>query len=128
MILGLRSLIHPAPDLAASKAFFTAMLGRAPYFDEPFYVGYDVGGFELGLWPAGDPAIGPVTYWGVDDIDTELARLESIGATRRDEITDVGQQIRMVDLTAPTGEIFGLIENPNFVPADPPTAYGGPGR
>jgi predicted enzyme related to lactoylglutathione lyase len=128
MFLGLRSLIHPAPDLAASKAFFTEMLGRPPYFDEPFYVGYDVGGFELGLWPAGDPAIGAVTYWGVDDIDAELARLESIGATRRGEIADVGQQIRMVDLTGPAGEIFGLIENPNFVPAEPPPSYAGPGR
>jgi hypothetical protein len=128
MYLGLRSLIHPTSDLAASKAFFTAMLGREPYFDEPFYVGYDVGGFELGLWPAGDPTLGPVTYWGVDDLDAELIRLESLGATRRGEVHDVGEQIRMIDVTAPTGDVFGLIENPNFVPGAPPTSFAGPGR
>lgn len=84
--------------------------------------------WELGLWTAGDPAIGPVAYWGVDDIDAELIRLESIGAVRRGEIADVGQQIRMVDLTGPTGEIFGLIETPHFVAAAPPATYAGPGR
>lgn len=128
MILGLRSLIHPAPDLAAATAFFTAWLGREPYFNEPFYVGYDVGGFELGLWPAGDPSVGPVTYWGVDDIDADLAHALSVGATQRGEITDVGQSIRMVDLTSPTGDMFGLIENPNFVASAPPHTYAGPGR
>lgn len=128
MFLGLRSLIHPAPDLAASKAFFTSLLGVEPYFDEPFYVGYDVGGFELGLWPDGDPALGPTTYWGVDDLDTALAHARSIGATPRNEIAEVGQGIRMIDLVAPTGEVFGLIENPVFVARPAPTTYAGPGR
>jgi predicted enzyme related to lactoylglutathione lyase len=127
MILGLRSSIHPAPDLAAARSFWSKALGVEPYFDEPFYVGFDVGGFELGLWPAGDPALGPLTYWGVDDIDAELARLVALGATQRAPISDVGSGIRMVDLDAPTGEVFGLIENPNFVAAAPP-GYGGPGR
>ena len=128
MYLGLRSLIHPAPDLAASRAFFVELLGIEPYFDEPFYVGFDVGGFELGLWPAGDPARGPATYWGVDDLDAELAHALSVGATARGEIDEVGQGIRMVDLVAPTGEVFGLIETPVFVARAAPTSYAGPGR
>ncbi len=45
MILGLRTAIYPAPDLAKGKAFYSAILGAEPYFDEPFYVGYSVGGF-----------------------------------------------------------------------------------
>ncbi len=128
MFLGLRSLIHPAPDLAASRAFFVALLGIEPYFDEPFYVGFDVGGFELGLWPAGDPASGPATYWGVDDLDAALAHAQSVGATAIGEISEVGQGIRMVDLLAPTGEAFGLIENPVFVARPAPESYAGPGR
>lgn len=128
MFLGLRSLIHPAPDLAASRAFFVALLGIEPYFDEPFYVGFDVGGFELGLWPAGDPASGPATYWGVDDLDAALAHAQSVGATAVGEISEVGQGIRMVDLLAPTGEAFGLIENPVFVARPAPESYAGPGR
>jgi predicted enzyme related to lactoylglutathione lyase len=128
MFLGLRSLINPAPDLAASKAFYTAMLGKEPYFDEPFYVGYSVGGYELGLWPAGDPAVGPVTYWGVDNIDTALVDVLALGATARGEITDVGESIRMIELTSPTGDIFGLIENPNFIAEERPQIHKGPGR
>ena len=128
MFLGLRSLIHPAPDLAAAKAFYTAMLGNEPYFDEPFYVGYSVGGFELGLWPDGDPAVGPVAYWGVDDIDVALAHVIALGASARGEICDVGEATRMVDVTAPTGGVFGLIENPNFIADPPPPTHDGPGR
>jgi predicted enzyme related to lactoylglutathione lyase len=128
MFLGLRSLIHPAVDLAASKSFYGAMLGKAPYFDEPFYVGYSVGGYELGLWPAGDPEKGPVAYWGVDNIDEALAHLVSLGAVADDEITDVGESIRMVTVRSPMNELFGLIENPNFVADLPPTTFGGPGR
>ncbi len=128
MYLGLRSLIHPTSDLDASKAFFTAMLGKEPYFDEPFYVGYSVGGFELGLWPGGDLATGPVAYWGVDNLDAALADLVELGATPCGEISDVGDSIRMIEVCAPTGDIFGLIENPNFVADAPPATFNGPGR
>lgn len=127
MFLGLRSHILPAPDLEASKAFFSAMLGREPYFDEPFYAGYDVGGFELGLWPGGT-AESATTYWGVDDLDTALAHAVAHGATQRGDVSEPGGGIRMVDVESPTGDVFGLIENPNFVAAAPPSSHAGPGR
>lgn len=49
--LGLRTTIYPVTDLAKAKAWYSAVLGVKPYFDEPFYVGFNVGGFELGLDP-----------------------------------------------------------------------------
>jgi len=55
MILGLRSVIYPAPDLDAAKRWYSEVLGIAPYFDEVFYVGFTVGGFELGLVPDATP-------------------------------------------------------------------------
>jgi len=58
MILGLRTVIYPAPDLAAAKRWYSDLLGAAPYFDEPFYVGFSVGGFELGLVPDAIPGTG----------------------------------------------------------------------
>jgi predicted enzyme related to lactoylglutathione lyase len=128
MFLGLRSLIHPTADLTVSKAFYTAMLGKEPYFDEPFYVGYNVGGYELGLWPGGDPTTAPIAYWGVDNIEEALAHVTTLGATALEDIEDVGQSIRMVRVTALTGQVFGLIENPNFVADPPPTSFQGPGR
>ena len=96
MFLGLRTVIYPAPDLAASRAWFTRLLGTEPYFDEAFYVGFDVAGYELALDPRGDPAAGPVTYWGVADADTALARLLAAGATPHSEVREVGGGIRVV--------------------------------
>jgi catechol 2,3-dioxygenase-like lactoylglutathione lyase family enzyme len=126
MFLGLRSHIYPAPDLDAAKAWWTELLGFGPYFDEAEYVGFDVGGFELGLFPGADPADGPHTYWGVSDLEEALARLLAGGATIAEEIVEPGDQIRMAGVTTPDGFFVGLIENPHFEPKTVPG--GGPGR
>ncbi len=55
MLLGLRTAIYPVTDLAAAKQWYGQVLGAQPYFDQPFYVGFSVGGFELGLLPQGKP-------------------------------------------------------------------------
>jgi hypothetical protein len=44
MLLGLRTVIYPTSDVAAAVAFVTAVTGVEPCFDEPFYVGFDIGG------------------------------------------------------------------------------------
>lgn len=126
MFLGLRSLIYPAPDLATAKAWYTRILGVEPYFDEEAYVGFDVGGFELGLFKFGDPADGPRTYWGVADVDTALAHLVDNGGTVDEPVADVGAGIRMASVRDPQGHVLGIIENPQFrhVPAE----SAGPGR
>jgi hypothetical protein len=31
------------------KKWWSQLLGFDPYFDQPFYVGFDVGGYELAL-------------------------------------------------------------------------------
>lgn len=120
MLLGLRTVIHPAPDLAAAKTWWTGVLGRPPYFDEPFYVGFDVGGYELGLDPAADPAAGAIPYWGVEDADDALARLLAAGATAREPVTDVGGGIRVARVTDPAGVVVGIIVNPHFSLPDRP--------
>jgi predicted enzyme related to lactoylglutathione lyase len=118
MILGLRTAIYPVPDLAAATRWYSQMLGITPYFNEPFYVGFSVGGFELGLLPEGTPAtVGPQPLWGVADIDTAHARLLQLGATALDPITDVGGGIKVAAVTDPFGNRFGLIENPHFTTA-----------
>jgi catechol 2,3-dioxygenase-like lactoylglutathione lyase family enzyme len=114
MILGLRSLIYPTRDLAASKAWFAAYLGVDPYFDQPFYVGFDVGGYELGLSPSDDEDATPTTYWGVADAEAGLAQLVAAGATPKEPLTDVGDGIRVASAVAPDGSLVGVIENPHF--------------
>ena len=115
MIRGLRTCIYPAPDLSKAKAWYELVFQRKPYFDEPYYVGFDVGGFELGLVPDAEPGnVGAKALWGVDDIQQEIQRLRAAGVTILGEIQDVGGGIKVVDISDPFGNLVGLIENPNF--------------
>ena len=50
MFEGLRTAAYPVPDLEAGKKWYTEALGVEPYFSEPFYVGFDIGGYELGQY------------------------------------------------------------------------------
>lgn len=111
---GLRTVIYPAPDLAAAKAWWTEMLGFGPYFDEPFYVGFEVGGYELGLLPDAEPAQGALTYWGVDDAADAVEQAVALGATVHAPATEVGDGIVTATVTSPTGSIVGFIFNPHF--------------
>lgn len=126
MFLGLRTVIYPAPDLATAKAWWTEVLGIEPYFDEPFFVGFSPGGYELGLNPGADPATGAVSYWGVADADAAYARLLAAGATALEPIEEVGDGIRLGTVRDPVGNIVGVIENPVFELQ--PVESAGPGR
>ncbi len=115
MILGLRTVLYPAPDIAAGKAWYSRVLGVEPYFDQPFYVGFAVGGFELGLVPdatRGDAGAQPL--WGVDDVSAEVERLIALGALPLDPVTEVGDGIKVAAVRDPFGNRLGLIENPHF--------------
>ena len=118
MPLGLRTTIYHVPDLERAKSFYAEAFEVEPYFDEPFYVGFDIGGYELGLDP--DPssgsagAGGSVAYWGVQPIADALAHFESVGASVVSPIQEVGGGIRVATLADPFGNQIGLIENPHF--------------
>lgn len=115
MIKGLRTALYPAPDLAKAKAWYENVFQRKPYFDEPFYVGFEIGGFELGLVPDAEVGSGGVkALWGVDDIQEELKRLRALGIDPHGEIQDVGGGIKVAEILDPFGNAVGLIENPGF--------------
>ncbi len=126
MLLGLRTVIYPAPDLETARSFFTELLGFGPYFDEPFYVGFEVEGYELGLDPIADPSAGAVTYWGVANAEHALTWLVQHGATELSAVAEVGGGIRVATVRVATGAVFGIIENPHFQAAQATSA--GPGR
>jgi len=120
MFLGLRTAGYYVGDLAAAKAWYTEVLGFPPYFDEPFYVGYSVGGFELGLVPDEDRAGqgGAVPMWGVPNCQAAFERLVSLGAVPLDSPEDVGGEIKVASVVDPFGNILAVIENPHFKPGD----------
>ena len=117
MLQGLRTTIYQVADLARAKAWYQDILGVAPYFDQPFYVGFAVGGFELGLQadrPAQTPVENVVAYWGVTDVAAALARLLAAGASAHGPVQDVGQGIQVATVRDPFGNVLGLINNPHF--------------
>src|SRR5437773_305989 len=118
MFQGLRTVIYPVGDLEKAKAWYSQVLKIKPYFDKPFYVGFNVGGFELGLDPdlEGNSRGGSVAYWGVPDARAALNRLLEGGATAHSPVQEVGDDIRVATVTDPFGNVFGIIENPRFAP------------
>ena len=117
MFAGLRTQVFYVADLDRAKAWWSARLDLAPYFDQPFYVGFNVGGYELGLAPANpeDPReTGSVTYWGVANIESALRTLLDAGATEHHPVQDVGEGIRVAAVLDPMGNVVGIIENPHF--------------
>jgi len=117
MFLGLRTAIYPVRDLQSARQWYASVIGQDPYFDQPFYVGFSVGGFELGLVPDGTPGVtGAYPVWGVENAELDLARLIELGATLLEPVTDVGDGIRVASVTDPFGNRLGIIENPHFHP------------
>lgn len=119
MIQGLRTVCYHVGDLEKAKAWYTDVVGHGPYFDQPFYVGFAVGGFELGLVPDAKPGPGGTrVYWGVPDAKAALERLRGKGARVIDEVRDVGEGILVALVADPFDNEFGIIENPHFRLAD----------
>jgi predicted enzyme related to lactoylglutathione lyase len=118
MILGLRTVIYRVPDLARAKEWYTTAFGVKPYFDEPFYVGFNIGGYELGLDP--DTKIsrvgpgGTVAYWGVPDLEAAVLHFTKVDAKITAPVQDVGGDIRVATVADPFGNLIGLIQNPHF--------------
>lgn len=117
-ILGLRTTIYKVTDLAKAKHWYTEAFQTAPYFDESFYVGFNIGGYELGLIPdeqtAETKSENVMTYWGVEKIEAEYDRLIQLGATESEKPNNVGGDIMVASVKDPWGNTIGVIYNPEF--------------
>src|SRR4249920_1572239 len=105
MFLGLRTAIYHVDDIEKGRNWYSEVLGIKPYFDQPFYVGFNVGGYELGL----DPGMTGITigtggvsaYWGVSDCESAFNRLLELGASTHSPVREVGEGIRVATVTDP---------------------------
>ena len=115
--LGLRTTIYSVPDLVSAKEWYAKAFGFRPYFDEPYYVGFDISGYELGLVvdhkdiKRGENVI---SYWGVEDILEAYDRLIEIGAVSHEKPTNVGGKLMVASVKDPWDNIIGIIYNPEF--------------
>lgn len=118
MFRALPTTIYVVAHLDAAKAWYANVLGEPAYFDEPFYVGFHVGPFELGLVPQDDVhtpgAGGTLSYWLVDDVQEAFDALLRKGASEREAVQHVGGGIRVATVCDPWGNVLGLMENSGF--------------
>jgi predicted enzyme related to lactoylglutathione lyase len=118
MVQGLGTVIYHVPELDRARAWYSKAFGQAPYFDEPFYVGFNIAGYELGLDPnpsAGSAGPGgTVAYWRVADIEAAVRHFVTTGAAVAAPVQEVGEGIKVATMADPFGNLIGLIENPHF--------------
>ena len=116
--LGLRTVCYQIGDIEKAKDWYSKAFELDPYFDEPYYVGFNIGGYELGLLPEENPttdkAASVVVYWGVDDIYGAYEKLVQNGATPNEEPENVGGELMVATVKDPWGNIIGIIYNPEF--------------
>ncbi|MBA3673893.1 MAG: VOC family protein [Chitinophagaceae bacterium] len=116
--LGLRTAIYKVPDIEKAKRWYTEAFATSPYFDMPFYVGFNIAGYELGLQPdekgGTDKSENVEMYWGVNDVENSYNRLLSLGASPHQPPQNVGDEIIVVTVKDPWKNIIGIIYNPTF--------------
>jgi predicted enzyme related to lactoylglutathione lyase len=113
MLTGLRTIVYHVTNLEVAKMWYAEMFDIKPYFDESFYVGFDINGFELGLDPSGNEYTegnSSITYWKVDDVDAAFERLKKKKVVIHQEVHSVGEGIKLGSIKDPFGNVIGLIE------------------
>ena len=115
--LGLRTAIYKVPDLQKARQWYSDVFQTAPYFDMPFYVGFNIAGYELGLQPEENnkpKSENLEIYWGVNNIEESYNRLLSLGALFHQSPQNVGEDIIVATVKDPWNNIIGIIYNPTF--------------
>lgn len=117
-MLGLRTTIYKVAEIQEATLWYTKAFEKEPYFNEPFYVGFNIGGYELGLQPEekgnDHKSDNVVAYWGVENIESAYDRLVNLGAAENEKPQNVGGEIVTASVKDPFGNIIGLICNPHF--------------
>jgi predicted enzyme related to lactoylglutathione lyase len=116
-IIDLRTVIYKENDLVKATAWYTKAFKQVPYCNEVFYVGFNIGGYELGLLPeegSAAKADNIVTYWGVENIEETYKHFIELGATAHEEPNNVGGEIMVATVKDPWENCIGLIFNPEF--------------
>src|SRR4051794_6473449 len=112
MTEGLKTIIYPVQDINQAKQLYTTLLGVEPIMDQPYYVGYNVAGQDIGLDPNGhrQGLSGPAAYWHVADLRERLQALLAAGATPLQDVRDVGGGKLIASVKDADGNIIGLLQ------------------
>lgn len=115
---GIQTTIYKVDDLKMAKSWYSELLGFGPYYDQPYYVGFQVHGYELGLLPdsagSAQKTENVLSYWTVEDVAKAHAHMVENGAIPFEPPTEVGEQVIVATVKDPWGNVIGLISNPHF--------------
>jgi len=128
---GLCTVAYTSNDHEAAKAWFTRLLGVAPYFDRPGYAEFRIGDYqhELGLMDgkfAGylggevvppDGRAGAIVYWHVDDVRGMVDHAVSLGAKVHHPVRQFQPDSDFVggSVIDPFGNVIGFMHNPHYL-------------
>lgn len=117
--VGIGTIIYRVKDLKAAIKWYSEAFGQKPYFNEPYYVGFNINGYELGLQPEEaeshkNKSDASVPLWVVTDIDKTYKKMIDLGAKSHEKPTGVGGDLKVATVIDPWGNFIGLIYNPSF--------------
>ena len=117
-MLGLRTTIYKVSNLQKATNWYAKAFKTKPYFEEPFYVGFNIKGYELGLLPdenaQDEKSDNVLSYWGVDSIHEAYDWFLKCGATVHEAPVNVGGELMVASVKDPWKNVIGLIYNPEF--------------
>lgn len=110
---GITTIVYPVKDATQATALYNALLGVEPYVANPYYVGYKVGGQDIGLDPNGHSTglTGPLAYHHVDDVAASLQALLDAGAQLVQPVKDVGGGKQIATVKDADGNLIGIIQH-----------------
>ena len=118
LFLGLRTTVYNVSNLSEAKKWYSRAFKTEPYFDEPFYVGFNILGYELGLLPQeqgnDNKGTNTISYWGVKKIQEVYDHLIQLGATEHEKPNNVGGELMVASIFDPWQNVIGIIYNPYF--------------
>ncbi|HTJ13295.1 MAG TPA: VOC family protein [Dinghuibacter sp.] len=106
---GIKIILYPVKDVVEAKATFQQFLGVEPYADQPYYVGFKVGGQDVGLVP-GNPEKGMTPFYDVADIKASLQVLVDAGAEVIQDVKNVGGERLIASVRDKSGNLIGLVQ------------------
>jgi predicted enzyme related to lactoylglutathione lyase len=110
MARNIKVIVYPVKDIEKAKTFFTKFLETEPYVASPYYVGYRIGDFEVGLDP--NSKIGPIAYTDVLDIKSSLQTMIQAGAVIVQDIKDVAMGLLIAQVKDTDGNVVGFRQQP----------------
>lgn len=117
-MLGPGTTVYKVLDSQKATEWYSNAFETNPYYNRPYYVGFNNKGYEPGLQPEDNPTFDKVerivSYWGVENIQATFDRLIELGATEIEKPYSVGGDLMKATVKDPFGNVIGLVYNPHF--------------